>query len=92
MARLGDLIQDIAQIPPDLAVLEITGVTCDPALCRPGFLYLAAESECVDSTNLGLRLDGRDPAFIARAVANGAAIILTDREHELEIASPSTEP
>jgi UDP-N-acetylmuramoyl-L-alanyl-D-glutamate--2,6-diaminopimelate ligase len=85
MARLGDLIQDIAQIPPDLAVLEITGVTCDPALCRPGFLYLAAESECVDSANLGLRLDGRDPAFIARAVANGAAIILTDREHELEI-------
>ena len=86
MTRLGDLLKDIAQIPQDLATLKITGVTCDPALCRPGFVYLAAESECVDSTNLGLRLDGRDPAFIARAIVNGASIVLTDREVDMDVS------
>lgn len=55
--------------------VDITGITTDPNLCRPGFLYVAAECETVDSTRYGVRLDGRD--FIDTAVANGAAAVLT---------------
>jgi len=53
----------------------ITGLTTDPNLCRPGFLYVADQSETVDSTRYGVRLDGRH--FIAQALQNGAVAILT---------------
>lgn len=69
-------------------VLEIEGISTDPHLCRPGFLYVAAESETVDSTRYGVYLDGRD--YISQAIANGAVAVLTDpeckvnEEHELK--------
>ncbi|MBS1992441.1 MAG: UDP-N-acetylmuramoyl-L-alanyl-D-glutamate--2,6-diaminopimelate ligase [Cyanobacteria bacterium SZAS LIN-3] len=55
--------------------LAITGLSTDPNLCRPGFLYVADESETVDSSRYGVRLDGRH--YIARALENGAVAILT---------------
>lgn len=55
--------------------IEVTGVTTDPQLCSPGFIYVAAECETVDSKRYGVRLDGRD--YIDRAVANGAAAVIT---------------
>ncbi|MCB0339008.1 MAG: UDP-N-acetylmuramoyl-L-alanyl-D-glutamate--2,6-diaminopimelate ligase, partial [Bdellovibrionales bacterium] len=45
---------------------------------RPGFLFVALESETVDSTQFGTRIDGR--LHIAKAVENGAVAILTDLE------------
>jgi UDP-N-acetylmuramoyl-L-alanyl-D-glutamate--2,6-diaminopimelate ligase len=60
----------------DFSRIQITGVTTDPKLCRPGFLYVAAECETVDSNRYGVRLDGRD--YIAEALQNGAAAILMD--------------
>jgi UDP-N-acetylmuramoyl-L-alanyl-D-glutamate--2,6-diaminopimelate ligase len=53
----------------------ITGLTTDPNLCRNGYLYVAAESETVDSTRYGVRLDGRD--YIDIALRNGAVAVLT---------------
>ncbi len=76
--QLKLLLEDLSGIqivPAQLGDLEITGVTADPNLCRPGFLYLAAESETVDSTRFGLRLDGRD--FIEHALEKGAAAIVS---------------
>ncbi len=61
--------------------LNITGITTDPALCKPGFLYVAAECETVDSTRYGVRLDGRN--FISEAIRNGAVAVLTTPEIEL---------
>ncbi len=58
--------------------IDIKGITTDPNLCRPGFLYLAAESESVDSTKLGMRLDGRD--FILTALKNDATVILSSND------------
>ncbi|MBU6451062.1 MAG: UDP-N-acetylmuramoyl-L-alanyl-D-glutamate--2,6-diaminopimelate ligase [Cyanobacteria bacterium REEB67] len=70
--------------------VEITGVTTDPDLCRPGFLYVAEISESVDSKRLGVRLDGRD--FIDRAVTNGAVAVLTTPDVVLpEVRSAAVE-
>lgn len=56
--------------------IAITSITTDPALCKPGALYLAAECETVDSNRLGVRLDGRQ--LIPQALARGAAAVLLD--------------
>ncbi len=77
--RLDYLLKDIEGLPP-LSEAEsanvITGISTDPNLCRPGFLYLAAESETVDSTRYGVRLDGRK--YIANAAENGASTVITN--------------
>ncbi len=57
------------------AEMLVTGITTDPALCRPGFVYVADQSETVDSSRLGVRLDGRD--YIGLAIENGAAVVIT---------------
>lgn len=57
------------------ADVDIIDVTADPALCKTGTIYVAAESETVDSTRFGVRLDGRD--YIDQAIRNGASVILT---------------
>jgi UDP-N-acetylmuramoyl-L-alanyl-D-glutamate--2,6-diaminopimelate ligase len=59
----------------DFGLVEITGVTTDPDLCKLGYIYVADVSESVDSTRLGERLDGRD--FIGKAIENGASVIIT---------------
>ncbi|MFA6304060.1 MAG: UDP-N-acetylmuramoyl-L-alanyl-D-glutamate--2,6-diaminopimelate ligase [Legionella sp.] len=61
-----------------LQPIEINGIQVDPNLCQPGFLYVADESETVDSKRMGFRLDGRD--FISLAIQNGAKCILTTPE------------
>lgn len=65
---------DIASFPQ----FDITGITTDPGLCTPGYLYVADECETVDSKRLGVRLDGRD--YITEAVRNGAVAILTTKD------------
>lgn len=76
--KLTELLRDLNDLSNQIGSndTKITGITTDPNLCRPGFLYLAAECESVDSTRLGLRLDGRH--FISLAVRNGASVVLTD--------------
>ncbi|MDZ4836448.1 MAG: UDP-N-acetylmuramoyl-L-alanyl-D-glutamate--2,6-diaminopimelate ligase [Candidatus Melainabacteria bacterium] len=76
--RLHILLENLPGVSgliESLSHFEISGVTADPNLCHPGFLYLADESETVDSTRLGVRLDGRE--FISVAIKNGAVAILT---------------
>lgn len=70
--------------------LDINDVTTDPNLCAPGVLYLAVESETVDSTRYGVRLDGRD--FIEEAIANGASAILSDKRIEQKFENKSNPP
>jgi UDP-N-acetylmuramoyl-L-alanyl-D-glutamate--2,6-diaminopimelate ligase len=72
--RLMDLFKDLEDT---FGVLEgeISGVTIDPNRCQQGFLYVAAYSETVDTSRLGVPLDGRD--FIQLAIQNGAKVILT---------------
>lgn len=82
--QLKTLLEDlpgIQNVPASLGDLDITGVTADPNLCRPGFLYLAAESETVDSTRFGTRLDGRE--FIEAALNRGALAVVTTPEVSL---------
>ncbi|MBX9688062.1 MAG: UDP-N-acetylmuramoyl-L-alanyl-D-glutamate--2,6-diaminopimelate ligase [Candidatus Obscuribacterales bacterium] len=82
--RLDFLLKDLPVEPvgnPAWAQMEISGISCDPNLCKSGYLYLAAESETVDSTRFGLRLDGRD--YIKQALANGALAVLTSPEQTL---------
>ncbi|HNG76626.1 MAG TPA: hypothetical protein PLY72_19290, partial [Candidatus Obscuribacter sp.] len=77
IAKAASIEQALRQLAP-LQIAEgllITGITTDPALCRPGFVYVADESETVDSTRLGVRLDGR--AYIGPAIENGAAVVVT---------------
>lgn len=77
--NLKELLKDLPLIPkPDANKYEITGITTDPNLCKPGYLYVAAECETVDSTRYGVRLDGRD--YIEQALANGALALLTTPE------------
>lgn len=75
--QLASLLEDLpgVAVPEAFQHVEITGVTADPNLCRPGFLYLADESETVDSARFGVRLDGRD--FIETALDKGAVAIVT---------------
>lgn len=56
--------------------IVITNITTDPALCKPGSLYLAAECETVDSKRFGVRLDGRQ--LISQALSGGATAVLLD--------------
>lgn len=65
----------ISEVSEVMQGLDITGVTADPNLCKPGFLYLADESETVDSQRFGVRLDGRE--FIPLALSNGALAVVT---------------
>ncbi|MDX2106905.1 MAG: UDP-N-acetylmuramoyl-L-alanyl-D-glutamate--2,6-diaminopimelate ligase [Candidatus Melainabacteria bacterium] len=55
---------------------DICDVTTDPNLCSNGVLYLACESETIDSSRFGVRLDGRK--LIDTAIKNGASAILSD--------------
>lgn len=68
MRRLDDLMRD-SGLPPragtETPPADITGLTADSRAVRPGFLFAALP---------GARADGR--AFIAEAVARGAAAIL----------------
>ena len=76
--RLGYILDGISGLSAIASAgesTEIAGITCDPNLCRPDFLYLAAESETVDSTRYGVRLDGR--LYIDAAVQNGATVVLS---------------
>ncbi|CAN5268466.1 UDP-N-acetylmuramoyl-L-alanyl-D-glutamate--2,6-diaminopimelate ligase [soil metagenome] len=68
--------------------IVIEGITTDPELCRKNFLYVAEESETVDSTRYGVRLDGRD--YIERALANGATVVLSTPETKLPANSSAT--
>ena len=68
-------LSDISEIPSGMQSFDITGVTTDPNLCKPGFLYVADESETVDSERFGVRLDGRD--YIPNALKNGAIAVVT---------------
>lgn len=72
---LFDSIQNVTGLDERSAQTTVTGITADPNLCKPGYLYVAAESETVDSNNFGLRLDGRD--FISVAIKNGAVAVFT---------------
>lgn len=68
---IGD---EISSVTGDV-LSKITGITTDPELCRPGYLYVAAECETVDSNRYGIRLDGRD--YIGRALQLGATAVLS---------------
>lgn len=65
--------------------IRICDVTTDPNLCKPGYLYLADQSETVDSTRLGVRLDGRD--YICEALNNGASAVLTTADVQVQSQS-----
>lgn len=71
LSRLLDGIKFDIKSDPD-----IRDITTDPNFCSQGVLYLACESETVDSTRFGVRLDGR--LFIETAIANGASAIVSD--------------
>lgn len=62
--RLGDLMRGWGGAEAE-AALEVTGITADSRTVRPGMLFAALP---------GARSDGR--AFIAEAVARGAAAVL----------------
>lgn len=53
----------------------IKGISVDPFLCQPEFLYVADRHETVDSSQLGKIQDGRQ--FIHTAIHNGVKTILT---------------
>jgi len=81
--KLGTLLDGLG-LTPDLrleatdcawADIEISDITTDPNLCNKSVIYLAAECETVDSTRLGVRLDGRQ--YIDQALSNGAAAVIT---------------
>jgi UDP-N-acetylmuramoyl-L-alanyl-D-glutamate--2,6-diaminopimelate ligase len=81
--NLDDLLKDLPDLVRtgvegpcgSLQQTIIAGITTDPKLCRPGFLYVADEGETVDSTRYGMRLDGRH--YILEALNNGALAVLT---------------
>jgi UDP-N-acetylmuramoyl-L-alanyl-D-glutamate--2,6-diaminopimelate ligase len=79
--RLDLLLKDLSGVSSGVIAFsetEIAGITSDPELCQPGFLYVAAECETVDSTRYGVRLDGR--RFIERALQRGATAVLSTQE------------
>ena len=63
--RGAELIAGLADAPKSLAGLELAGITADSRRVAPGFLFVALA---------GAATDGR--AFIAEAVARGAAAVL----------------
>ena len=63
--RGAELIAGLADAPQSLAGLELAGITADSRRVAPGFLFVALT---------GAHADGR--AFIAEAVARGAAAVL----------------
>lgn len=65
----------------ETAKIDVTGITTDPELCQQNYLYVAEESETVDSTRYGVRLDGRH--YINRALENGATVVLSTPETKL---------
>ena len=65
----------------NISEIEIAGISTDPELCKKNFLYVAEESETVDSTRYGVRLDGRH--YINRALENGATVVLSTPDTEL---------
>lgn len=62
--KLSDLIPNVA---PDLASVEIAGITADSRKVKPGFLFAALQ---------GVAKDGRD--YIDTAIKAGAVAVLTD--------------
>lgn len=77
IAQAASIEHGLRQIAPQQIPegLVVNGITTDPSLCRPGFVYVADQCETVDSSRLGVRLDGRE--YIGRAIENGAAVIIT---------------
>ncbi|MGB8843021.1 MAG: UDP-N-acetylmuramoyl-L-alanyl-D-glutamate--2,6-diaminopimelate ligase, partial [Aliidongia sp.] len=73
MPKLTDLLG--ASAPAPICDPEISGITEDSRLVRPGALFVALS---------GGKQDGR--AFIEDAVTRGAAAILTDRESAARLA------
>jgi UDP-N-acetylmuramyl tripeptide synthase len=69
----------------ETAKINIAGITTDPELCKQNFLYVAEESETVDSTRYGVRLDGRH--YINRAMENGATVVLSTPDTKLPKAA-----
>ena len=69
--QLGDLAENLAVDAPAVAI-EISGLTADSRLVRPGFLFAALR---------GTVADGAD--FANAAIAAGAAAILTDSDAEI---------
>lgn len=65
MAKLRDLSVDGISLEPGSADIEITGLTADSRLVRPGFLFVAVP---------GTRVDGA--TFIPAAVEAGASAVL----------------
>lgn len=72
----------------NIAEINIAGITTDPELCKKNFLYVAEESETVDSTRYGVRLDGRH--YINRALENGATVVLSTPDTKLPEGSSAT--
>ncbi|MDG2044086.1 MAG: UDP-N-acetylmuramoyl-L-alanyl-D-glutamate--2,6-diaminopimelate ligase [Maricaulis sp.] len=64
--RLADLIAPLS-VPAEQANIEISGLTLDSRAVKPGFVFAAMA---------GVSVHGRD--FVPQALANGAAVILTD--------------
>lgn len=71
-------IKDVFSGITDINPIEnhlVQGISVDPKRCKTGYVYVAETHETVDSSRLGLRLDGRQ--YIPLAIANGANTILT---------------
>ncbi|MET0181818.1 MAG: UDP-N-acetylmuramoyl-L-alanyl-D-glutamate--2,6-diaminopimelate ligase [Caulobacterales bacterium] len=64
-------------VPPGVGGLEITGLTADSRKVKPGFLFAAFQ---------GVAAHGRD--FVAQAVANGAAAVLSENDLGVEPGVP----
>ena len=66
--RLADLLTADAVSDARFATLEITGVSADSRMVRPGDLFVAVR---------GGKADGLD--FVAQALAAGAAAVMAER-------------
>ena len=79
--RGADLLAGLApagSAPPALAAAEVTGITADSRRVAPGMIFAALP---------GARADGR--AFIAEAVARGAAAILAPEDTAWPAEAPA---
>jgi UDP-N-acetylmuramoyl-L-alanyl-D-glutamate--2,6-diaminopimelate ligase len=86
--NLHKLVNNISEINLAQCLdLNIKGIAVDPKLCLDGYLYVADIHETVDSSQFGLRLDGRD--FITAAIEHGAVAVLTTPD---QIVNQSTVP